>query len=105
MSEVVVDTEAVHGLGNDLQNVSEEVQSTADAGKAAGEMSDRAFGVLCAFMVPPTHVVSQAGTKALGVMAQAARVTATSTTAAAADYEKADSTSAEAFAALGQELA
>ena len=80
--------------------VSDELDGAVSAGLAAQSMSQRAFGLLCVGMVPPSQTVQSAAVAALQAEAAAYEAVAMNLRNAVTDYEAADASSRAKLRAL-----
>lgn len=82
---------------SDLFGVSDQLDGAVSAGLAAQEMSERAFGLLCVAMVPPSVTAQSAAVAALRAEAAAYEAVAMNLRNALTDYETVDSAAAARF--------
>jgi hypothetical protein len=104
MDEVEVDYERLAAEVSNVFAASDALGEAVDAGLAAQEMSQNAFGMLCVMMVPPSQLVQHVAVSALKAEAAAYEAAAMNLRNTAADYETTDMISAMAHLALARRI-
>jgi len=94
MDEVEVDYGKLAGEAAHVFTAADALGEAVDAGIAAQEMSQNAFGILCVAMVPPSQLIQSVAVTALKAEAAAYEAAAMNLRNTAIDYEMADTASA-----------
>lgn len=90
MNDFEVDVDALTAGASAVREAAAGLDEAAQAGSSAQQMSERAFGLLCVMMVPPSNLAQTAAGVALRAIAGAVSATAESTAAAADQYHETD---------------
>jgi len=99
-----VDYDALAAEVAEVLAAGDELKGAVDAGLAAQEMSQNAFGLLCMMMVPPVQGAQAAAVAALTAEAAAFDAAGENLRNTAADYEMTDLASAVRYRAMRGKL-
>lgn len=100
MSEVTVEMSALRAAAEEVEGIATDLRTAAGNGASAQRLSDDAFGLLCKPMAAVANSAQSGNVNAINVMAEAVESTATSTSAAADDYDATDSGTATSLDAV-----
>ncbi|WP_261166469.1 type VII secretion target [Microbacterium sp. Marseille-Q6965] len=104
MSDFEADIEGIRQGAAAVRGAASGLDDAAQAGASAQKMSERAFGLLCVMMVPPSNLAQTAAGGALRALASAVSATAESATAAADQYDEVDLGSSRVYTRLMRSL-